>query len=79
MPAVLTAHQRISPKCLALAILPFVLMPLSGCYERVVGARGLGATGVRVQEPYVKDRWGEPSGDLKQMKVKPTKRNSKPW
>lgn len=40
-------------RCTLLIVL--VVLPLSGCYERVVATKGLGATGVRSQPAYRSD------------------------
>ena len=54
-------------------------MPLAGCYERVVSAQGLGATGVMVQQPSVKDRTGHNPIKVQEMRVAPNRTGSKPW
>jgi hypothetical protein len=43
----MTAPQR-RVRCLLLAA---ALICLAGCYERVVGAKGMGAQGVSISEP----------------------------
>lgn len=54
---------------LGLAALSSLVLPAAGCYERVVGARGLGAERIETQEPYQEsgqlDRWifGEEPAD----------------
>lgn len=57
--------QRAACCCAALLL---AALALTGCYERVVRARGPGAERVRVQDPYQQnyevDQWlfGEPAG-----------------
>jgi hypothetical protein len=52
--------KRLASPLLALAALAAVVC-LSGCYERVVSARGLGAERIQTEEPYQQDstvdRW----------------------
>jgi len=43
----MNAHQR-RIRCLVLAA---ALVALPGCYERVVGAKGMGAQGVNISQP----------------------------
>ncbi|MBL8757258.1 MAG: hypothetical protein JNK35_02370 [Phycisphaerae bacterium] len=62
--------RRRSSTSLALGLVAAAaLLPAAGCYERVVGARGLGAERIETQEPYQEsgqlDRWifGEEPAD----------------
>ena len=66
-------------QCVLLGMLVLSAAALSGCYERTVQAEGLGASGVRLQRPYVKSRWGKSDSDFKKMDVKRQNKSSKPW
>ena len=59
--------------------LTLVCLPLAGCYERVVGARGLGATGVLIHEPNAGDPPSDGRLQVKEMGITPTRKSSKPW
>ena len=59
--------------------LALVCLPLAGCYERVVAARGLGAAGVLIHEPNVGDRPSDGRLQVKEMGITPTRKSSKPW
>jgi len=66
-------------RCVILSASALAFMPLAGCYERVVSAQGLGATGVMVQQPSVKDRTGHNPIKVQEMRVAPNRTGSKPW
>ncbi len=57
------------------------VLPLAGCYERVVGARGFGADSVKIYQPSVGG--GSRSGEVtvQRMKVTPMSKgkSKKPW
>ncbi len=59
--------------------LTLVFVPLAGCYERVVAARGLGATGVLIHEPSAGDRPSDGRLQIREMGITPTRKSSKPW
>ena len=66
-------------QCVLLGSLVLAAGMLEGCYERTVRAEGFGASGVKIQKPYVKNRWGQSETEFKKMNVKPAKKSSKPW
>jgi hypothetical protein len=61
MPPRPSRRQTAAARLLIATILGAGLIGLAGCYERVVGARGLGADQYTVSEPYQSDsavdRW----------------------
>lgn len=60
--------------------LGLALAASTGCYERTIRADGMGASGVSIQQPYVKNRWGaSKKSEFQPMKIKPSHKSSNPW
>ena len=57
------------------------ILPLTGCYERVVGASGFGADSVNVYQPSVGSSSGKGDVTIQRMKVTPMSktRSKSPW